>query len=190
LERLKASHPVSVTWYAFELRPPGSPPLPPEYRQRIEASRPRLEAIAREQYNLNLNPGPFGLNSRPALVGAKFAETQGVGEAYNEAVLHAYWHEAQNIEDRAVLLNLAERVGLAPNEFSAALADPQYTQAVLADVALAQHYGLTGVPALIFGRKYLVSGAQPYEVLTQVVEQIQAEQATPDAPNATDEAGA
>jgi predicted DsbA family dithiol-disulfide isomerase len=32
------------------------------------------------------------------------------------------------------------------------------------------------VPALVFANKYLVTGAQPYEVLVQVVEQIQDEQ--------------
>jgi predicted DsbA family dithiol-disulfide isomerase len=37
-------------------------------------------------------------------------------------------------------------------------------------------YGLDGVPALVFADKYLVSGAQPYNVLKQVVEKVQAEQ--------------
>jgi len=37
---------------------------------------------------------------------------------------------------------------------------------------------LTGVPALIFNNRYLVSGAQPYEVLRQVVEKVQEENQT------------
>ena len=48
--------------------------MSPEYRARIEAARPQLYAMAREQYGLELNVGTFGINSQPALVGAKFAE--------------------------------------------------------------------------------------------------------------------
>jgi predicted DsbA family dithiol-disulfide isomerase len=59
--------------------------------------------------------------------------------------------------------------------FLAALDDPRYEQQVEADVEQAYQYGLTGVPALIFNHKYLVSGAQPYEVLTRVIDKVQSE---------------
>jgi len=164
-----------VAWRSFELRPKGSPPIPPEYRAKIEASRPRLYAIAKEQYDLELKPGPFGLDSRPALVGAKYAEAQGVGDAYHEAVFKAYWLEGLKIEDRMVLADLATAVGLEAEAFLAALETETYQSAVSFDVAQAYAYGLSGVPALVFSHKYLVSGAQPYDVLCQVVEQIAAE---------------
>ena len=129
-----------------------------------------MEAMARERYGLEINPGPFGINSRPALVGAHFAEAQGVGEAYHDAVFRAYWQDAQNIEDVDVLAELATAVGLNRDEFLAALDDPHYQQAMLADVQQAFQYGLSGVPALVYNNKYLVSGAQPYELLVQVAE--------------------
>ena len=47
---------------------------------------------------------------------------------------------------------------------------------MLDDVATAHSYGINGVPALVFQNKYLVSGAQPYTVLTGVVEQIAKEE--------------
>jgi predicted DsbA family dithiol-disulfide isomerase len=166
-----------VHWRSYELRPKGGPPLPPDYRARIEAGRPRLYAIAREQYGLEMKPGPFGFDSRPALVGAKYAEQMGVGPAYHAAVLGGYWLEAQVIDDPSVLANIAASIGLGRELFLAALQTPAYNQAVLEDIALAQAYGLNGVPALVFAEKYLVSGAQPYPVLVQVVEQIQQESA-------------
>lgn len=144
--------------------------MPPEYRARIEAGRPQLEAMARQRYGLELNVGPFGINSRPALVGAKFAEAHGLGEAYHDAVFRAYWQEAQNIEAVEVLAGLATAVGLNRDEFLAALDDPHYQNAMLADVQQAFQYGLSGVPALVYNNKYLVSGAQPYELLVQVAE--------------------
>lgn len=149
--------------------------MSPDYRARIEAGRPRLLAIAKETYGLDLHQGPFGIDSRPALVGAKVAEAQGVGPAYHRAVMEAYWQAGKNIEDRTVLAGLAEEVGLARDEFLAALDDPAYDQQVQADIDMARQYGLNGVPAIIFDMRYLISGAQPYPVLVEAVEQIMAE---------------
>ena len=140
------------------------------------AGRPRLYAIAKEQYGLDLNQGPWGIDSRPALIGAKYAEAQGMGLAYHEGILRAYWHEAQNIGETDVLVKIAEEAGLERDGFLAALQEPTWEQEVLGDVATAHSYGINGVPALIFQNKYLVSGAQPYDVLTQVVEQIREEE--------------
>ncbi len=144
--------------------------MPPEYRARIEASRPQLYAMAQNQYGLTLNVGPFGINSRPALVGAKFADEMGAGEAYHAAVFRAYWQEAQDISDPAVLKEAATAVSLDSAAFLAALDDPHYQAQNLADVEQAHAYGLSGVPALVYNNKYLVSGAQPYETLAQVAE--------------------
>ena len=109
-----------------------------------------MEQMARERYGLELNTGPFGIDSRPALVGAKFAEAQGVGEAFHDAVFRAYWQDAQNIEDLDVLAELATAVGLDRDQFLAALDDPHYQEAMLADVQQAFQFGLSGVPALVY----------------------------------------
>ena len=166
---------MTIQWHAYELRPAEAGPLPDSYRAKIEAGRPRLYAIAKEQYDLDLDPGPWGINSRPAHVGAQYAESQGLGKAYSDAVLHAYWHEAQDISDLDELASIAESVGLAREPFLAALDDESHRSAMMSDVEQAHLYGLQGVPALIFDNKYLVSGAQPYPVLEQVVQKIQAE---------------
>ncbi|MDQ3248917.1 MAG: DsbA family protein [Chloroflexota bacterium] len=172
LDRLADSHPVDIAWRSYELRPKGSPPISPHYLARIEATRPRLYAIAREQYGLEINQGKFGIDSRPALIGAKFAESMGVGPAYHAAVMRAYWQAGQNIEEIEVLADIADAIGLRRMEFMDALDSAQLEQAVLDDIAQAQAYGINGVPALIFADKYLVSGAQPYDVLVQAVEQV------------------
>ena len=168
--------PVEVHWRSFELRPQGSPPIPPEYRERIAAVQPQLLAVARERYGCAINQGPFGIDSRPALIGAKYAESKGAGAAYHAAVMRAYWQEARDIGDRAVLAEIAEAVGLPRAAFLAALDDPAFDAEVQADIDLAHAYGLNGVPALIFDNRYLVSGAQPADVLRRIVAQIAAEQ--------------
>lgn len=146
--------------------------MPEAYRQRIEAGRPQFAAMARERYGLDINSGPFGIDSRTALIGAKFAESQGFGKPYHDAVFRAYWQDARDIGDQGVLADIAKSIGLAGDAFIAALDTPQYLHAVLADITQAQYMNLSGVPALIFASKYLVSGAQPYEVLCEVVDDV------------------
>jgi predicted DsbA family dithiol-disulfide isomerase len=172
LEKLETTHPVDVVWRSFELRPQGSPPIPAEYRAKIEEGRPRLHAVAREQYGVEMNQGPFGIDSRPALIGAKFAEAEGHGPAYHRAVMDAYWVAGRDIGDVEVLVELAVAVGLDEAAYRAALQAARYDAEVQADVELAREYGLNGVPALVFADRYLISGAQPYPVLAQATEQV------------------
>jgi len=168
---------VAITWRAFELRPRGAPPISPEYLARIEASRPRFAAMAREQYGLEINQGPFGIDSRPALIGEQYAISQGCGDAYHDAVADAYWLQAQSIDSREVLAAIAESVGLDRAAFLSALDLPQYAEAADADIEWARANEITGVPALVYDEKYLVVGAQPFPVLEQVLRQCQAEAA-------------
>ena len=134
-----------------------------------------FERRAREQYGIEINSGPMGINSRPALIGEKYARAQGLGNEYHDAVMHAYWREAKSIDDLQLLKEIAAGVGLDGEQFLAALAQPEYEAAVDADIAQAHEYGLDAVPALIFGEKYLVMGAQPYEVLKGAIEQARTE---------------
>jgi len=146
--------------------------MPEAYRQRIEAGRPQMEAMALERYGIKMTHGPFGVDSRPALIGAKYAEEQDVGKAYHDAMFRAYWQDARAIDQQEVLLDVAESVGLEREAFAAALETPAYLHLVLADITEAQALGLQGVPAMIFAGKYLVSGAQPYDVLVRVADSV------------------
>lgn len=134
-----------------------------------------LERQAREHYGLEINPGPMGINSRSALIGEKYAQAQGLGKEYHDAVMKAYWQEAKSIDDLQLLQEIAVSLGMDGERFRNALTQPEYEAAVDQDIALAHAYGLDAVPALIFGDKYLVMGAQPYEVLRRAVEQIKRE---------------
>ncbi len=174
LEKLEAEQKIEIVWHAYELRPQGSPPMPEAYRQRILAGRPQLDALARDRYGIQLTHGALGVDSRAAHVGMKYAEEQGVGKAYHDAMFRAYWRDGRSIDQQDVLLEVAESVGLKREAFLKALETPAYLHKVVADITEAQAMGLQGVPAIIFARKYLVSGAQPYEVLNKVVSDVNA----------------
>ncbi len=165
---------VTVTWHAFELRPPGSPPTPPEVRERVERLRPQFRRTAKEQHGLTINSGPFGVPSRAAHVGAAFAGTKGKKEVYSKRVYEAYWLEAKDISSKEVLASIAEEVGLDKAAFLAALENEGLEQQVLSEEAQARRLGLSGVPAAVVDRRYLVSGAQPLEVFRNAIDRARA----------------
>lgn len=146
--------------------------MPEAYKERIKQMEPQFRAIAEKDYGKQINRGPSGINSRPALIGAKYAEAQGVGEAYHGAMLRAYWQEGRNIEDREEMAAVAESVGLEREGYLAAVDDPQWEEVMLADVQMAHDYMITGVPAMIFENKFSLSGAQPYPGLVNILEQV------------------
>jgi predicted DsbA family dithiol-disulfide isomerase len=181
LDSLRQQREVAVEWRAYELRPADLPPIPPEveaaHQQRIAAGWPRVQQMALERFGLELKrmedaaPRP----TRLAHIGAKCALAQGHGEAYHKAVFRAHWQELRDISDAAVLADIAGEVGLERGAFGAALTDPDHVAAVEGDEYWAYQQQLSGVPAFIFGMRYLVSGAQPPEVLAEVVDKCIAE---------------
>ncbi|MGH2101849.1 DsbA family oxidoreductase, partial [Aerococcus urinaeequi] len=55
-------------------------------------------------------------------------------------------------------------------------------EAVLQDLATVQAYGIHGAPALVINQKYLISGAQPTEVIENQLKQIAEEEGQPLTP--------
>jgi predicted DsbA family dithiol-disulfide isomerase len=181
LDSLRQTREVQVDWRAYELRPAGSPELPPEveavHKKRIAEGWPRVQQIARERFGLELRriEEPSSRPTRLAHVGAKYALAQGHGEAYHHAVFKAHWQELRDISSVDVLAEIAVSAGLDEAGFRAALDDPEYVAAVEGDEYWAFQQGLQGVPAFIFGNRYLVSGAQPVETLQEVYDRCVAE---------------
>lgn len=154
------------------LRPPGAPPISPEYRAKILAGRPRLAEIAERDFGVEMNFGTFSGTSTAALVGGKYAEAQGKGEAYHKQIMTAYWVDTKNIHDQEVLADIATEVGLDRQGFLDALTSEFWMTQVTEDVDQAIQFGIQGVPGLVFNDKYYVSGAQTHEVLVDIVKQV------------------
>jgi predicted DsbA family dithiol-disulfide isomerase len=109
-------------------------------------------------------------NSRLAQELGKWADTQpGGSDAYHDAAYRAYFVDARNIGDPEVLLDIVAKVGLDPDEARKVLEERRFKEAVDADWQKSASYGVTGVPTFVAAR-YGVVGAQPYEVLAQLLE--------------------
>jgi predicted DsbA family dithiol-disulfide isomerase len=110
-------------------------------------------------------------NSRLAQELGAWADTQEGGEALHDALYRAYFVEARNIGDIAVLLDVVAKAGLDVAGARAALETRRFKDTVDADWAKSRMYGVTGVPTFVAGGHGVV-GAQPYEVLEQLLDQV------------------
>jgi predicted DsbA family dithiol-disulfide isomerase len=161
-------HNVEIEWKSFELRPEGVeiPPKPPGYMEQAKANVARMS----KDYGIEMNWNDRSKHSRHALEGAKFAEEQGLGNEYHEAVFRAHFQQDKSINNLDTLVEIAEGIGLDPVAFREALDTRRYQQKVIEDTQEAQQLGVTGIPCFISGNKG-VMGAQSYESLVQLVEE-------------------
>ena len=91
--------------------------------------------------------------------------------AIHDALYRGYFVDGRNIGDEDTLVDIATNIGLPKDEVKAVLADRSHKNAVDADWAKSREYGVTGVPTFVAGGYSLV-GAQPYEMLQQMMDQI------------------
>lgn len=158
---------------------PLHPETPTEGRSLEDLFRGRgvdLEAMYTRMKGLMDAEGlPYGrrthtYNSRLAQELGKWADTQEGGEAFHDAMYRAYFVEARNIGDPEVLLEIVAAVGLPVEAARDVLSERSFAPAVDADWQKSRDYGVTGVPTFVAARHGVV-GAQPYEVLAQLLEQ-------------------
>jgi predicted DsbA family dithiol-disulfide isomerase len=172
---------VEIFWRSFQLDP-SAPNTPVETvaehlgrkygggpaagRQMID----RTEAIAAEEgmtwrQHEALRVGTIDAHRLLHAAGAQRGELK-------EALLHAYFAEAQNVADHETLTRIATEIGLDEVLVKEVLTTDLYADEVEADIRQAAAYGATGVPFFVFDQKYGVSGAQPTETFRQVLDRV------------------
>jgi predicted DsbA family dithiol-disulfide isomerase len=174
LEQLAAQRPLDLHWHAFQLRPAGAPPMDAAKRRMIAEHTPKLAAQMREEFGLDINRGPLDIDTRAAHRLFAAADVAGKGAGMHDALFRAYWLHGEDISDPSVLAAIAAQCdcdGIAAISGS----DQASERSVAANVTQAAQYGFQGVPAIVFGQKYYVSGAQPLAVFAQAAEQAAAE---------------
>ncbi len=165
-DRLREEFDLHIRWSFFPLHPE-TPDEGLELtalfagRYDIEAMMQRCIEVAKE---LDL---PFGnrthtYNSRRAQELGKWAEEQGVGEAFHMAVYRAYYIDGRNIALPGELTEIAESVGLDPDAALLAIDKESYAAHVNNDWLRAKKLGVTSIPTSIYQQQALV-GFQNYE---------------------------
>jgi predicted DsbA family dithiol-disulfide isomerase len=181
LELFEHRDEVTVRWRSFELDP-GAPAeravsgpehLAAKYGISVEQARAnneRLEAMAAlEGLDLRLGALRTG-NTFDAHRLIHLGLERGIQDAVKERFLHAYFTESALVADHTTLLGLAVEAGLDEAEARDVLASDRYADAVRADEREAATLGANGVPFFVIDRAFGVSGAQPSDVFTEVLD--------------------
>jgi protein disulfide-isomerase len=165
-----------VTWLPFELHPeaPVEGIAFEAYfgRGRSEQMRGRLESVA-AQNGLVMRQRDVIINSRRALGAAEFAREHGRFPEMHLALLKAHWEGTGRLESIDDLVRIGAGVGLDPAELRLAIEQDAYASVIDDNRREAESVGINAIPAHIFGRRYLVMGAQPYEAFRQVLDRLE-----------------
>lgn len=164
---------MNVDWRGFELHPetpPGGMELSELFGSRVEAMRRQLREFATSLGITDMRHNMHMPNTRRALAICEHARGEGKLDGFREITMNAYWREGRDIEDPAVLEELAVKAGLDGKAALQAMDDPRMLAQVDALQSEARQMGVRGIPTFIIGR-YAVVGCQPVEVLESALKQ-------------------
>ena len=136
--------------------------------------RSRLDNIA-DEVGLVMRPRDVLINSRKALGAAEFAREHGKFAEMHRALFKAHWELTGKLEDIDDLVRIGTEVGLDQVDLRQAIEEGRYERVLDDNRRLAESVGINAIPAHIFGRRYLVLGAQPYEAFTEVLDRLRQE---------------
>lgn len=114
--------------------------------------------------------------------GLKAAKAAGIlrgQDAYWEvfdAIQQTLFVDNRDISEVEVLADVVNQTSIDLDAWKTQFNKPETEQAVLEDLNLVQSYGIQGAPALVIEGKYLISGAQPQEVIEETIEKIAKEE--------------
>ncbi|MGP9680272.1 DsbA family oxidoreductase [Halomonas sp. AOP27-A1-41] len=188
LETLKGEIDIELHWQPFELNrdmPPEGEPILEHLCQKYGKDAATMEQSQREI--MKVAEG-LGLNFRGAQERRAnntfdahrvlaWAGTQNQETALQLALFDAYFGEAKNPSDPEVLREKAIEVGLDGDTAEAIARSDQYADEVRAAQQRFMEAGVSAVPGFILDGRYLISGAQPADVLVDALRQVAEENA-------------
>ncbi|NIZ10338.1 DsbA family protein [Pseudooceanicola sp. HF7] len=175
-----------IHWHPFEL----NPEMPPEGQNTREhlaekyGSTPEQSEQARQHISALGNELGFAFrwsdsshmhNTFNAHQLLHWADQQGRKHDLKQALFAAHFTDQRNLSDDAVLADIAAEVGLDRDEALAVLKDQRFANEVRSEEHFWQQQGISGVPAIVFDRKHLVTGAQGVENYTSILSQLAAQ---------------
>jgi len=172
---------VEVIYRSFELDP-AAPKGQSTATVEMLASKygMTLEQARDAQVQMEQRAATYGLtfrmsdlrsgNTRDAHRLLHLAKAHGKQAELAERLHRGYFTEQASVFDHSSLAGLAASAGLDRAEVLAVLSRDDYGPDVDADEQAARSLGVSGVPFFVIDRRYGVSGAQPPEVMAQVLD--------------------
>lgn len=181
---------VRVTWRSFELDPAAPAERPERPAEHLAAKygmsvgqaaamQAQLTEVASgESLDFHLDTARLA-NTFDAHRLVHLAADHGRQDAMTERLMRAYQEEGELVSEHATLARLAAEVGLPADAVHETLAGDRYADAVRDDERTGAALGITGVPFFVVNRSIGASGAQPAEVLGELLRRAWADR--PDA---------
>jgi len=101
-----------------------------------------------------------------------WAETLGRKHDLKMALFTAHFTHRRNLSDDSVLADIAAEIGLDRDEAVAVLDDQRFAAEVRQGEQFWQQQGISGVPAVVFDRQHLVTGAQGVDNYKSILNQL------------------
>jgi len=177
---------IEVHWHPFELNPqmPESGQNLQEHicekygstKEQSRENRQKLASIGEELgFEFRFHDESRMVNTFKAHQLLHWANLQGQENAMKMALFSTHFSDQQDINNTDVLLSVVESLGLDKEEAKTILDDARFGDDVRSAQQTWTGRGITGVPAMVFKEKYLVTGAQGIENYKQILTQVAAE---------------
>ena len=177
VERLYRNWDIELNWAPFFL----DPSIPPEGRPRQPQASGTPETpveVRGKRLGLDFRRGrTFTPHTILSLQAGEFASQHGTTQQvidYHRALFKAYFTDFENLMDAEVLVRHAEEVGLDAAAMRDALANGTVAQEVNDGIEHSYAVGVSAIPTFILEERYAVVGAQEYDTLERVMEQLKA----------------
>lgn len=177
LERFEDA--VQVRLHPFQLDPdapaPGIPALE-RYARKFGSDAPAMlkrveDEAAKEGIEMRFDRAITG-NTFDAHRVLRLAAQTGKERALEMSLYRAYFTEGLDISDRFVLADRAAATGMNRDEVVAYLDGDAGEDAVRSELDTVQHIGISGVPAFVFEKRYLVPGAVDTDTFVRLLEEV------------------
>ena len=174
---------VDVHWHPFEL----NPNMPPEGQDLGEhivekygttkaesvMNRERLTSLGKELgFEFGFTDDMRMHNTFNVHQLLHWATQQGRGHDLKQAMFTAHFTHTRNLSDNDVLADIAAEIGLDRDAALDVLTSQRFANDTRSEEQFWVQQGITGVPAMVFERKYLVTGAQGAENYAGIFKQL------------------
>jgi predicted DsbA family dithiol-disulfide isomerase len=175
---MRLDFPVRVRWRPFLL----NPQLPPDGMDRAAYVRRKFGGNATEIYRRLEESGradgvTFAFDRMPRTPNTTrahrlilFAEERGAADAVIRALFRALFQEGRDVGEPEALAAIAAQAGLDRDEVADFLAGDRLARDVVAGHQQAERAGIRGVPVFIVDHEHAITGAQPPEILADLLD--------------------
>lgn len=180
----EGAHPFAIRWHPFQL----DPSIPPEGldraaymrakfggEDRLAVAHARLEALGRDAgVDFRFDRIARAPNTLDAHRLIRWAAPEGLQTRTAMVLFRRYFELGEDVSDHGVLAAAAGEAGLDAAAIGRLLAGDADRDAVRDEARAAAEMGIGGVPTFIVAGRYAVSGAQPPEVWTRLIGELDA----------------